>query len=167
MVAVACGLFLKQQVIAQVPGGCRVAAAAQLADDTDLHQASGFEQRTDFFIAGQRHPCAFVGLCRDQAIRFQLLERGTHGRSANVEKRSQGRFTQLHSRAQATLADCFVNPLVDAIDCGFQPFFSHSQLLACGTTRLVAQSCQRKSGLRRQNNPGIARPHPKHAYKKQ
>ena len=78
VVAALMGFVLQQQMIAQILGHGGIATTAQFADDADFDQAPGLEQRTDLFVARQRYRRTFIGLGGDQAISFQLLERGTN-----------------------------------------------------------------------------------------
>ncbi|MNN54870.1 hypothetical protein D3C81_1697110 [compost metagenome] len=126
MVMLASRFFFQQQVIAQVPHGRAVPPPAELGDDADLDQPAGFEQRADFLVAGQRHPGALVRFRGNQPIGLQLLERRAHRSAADIEQLRQRRLAQLHTGPQRAAADGLVNPLVDAVDRGFQLLVCHS-----------------------------------------
>ena len=100
----------------------------------------------------------------DQSIGLQLLERGTNRRSAHVKKFGQGGLAQLHPRSQRALADCLVNPLIDAVDRGFEFLLGHLNTPLAQNNRPQAMSSLKKRGLHGQINPVISRLHPDIAY---
>ncbi|MNR12212.1 hypothetical protein D3C85_1285550 [compost metagenome] len=126
VVMVAPRLLLQQQVLAQVLHGCAVPPPAELGDDADLDQPPSFEQGADLLVAGQGHPGALVRFGGDQAIGLQLLQRRAHRGAADIEQLRQRRLAQFHAGPQRAVADGLVNPLVDAVDRGFQLLVCHS-----------------------------------------